>query len=150
MDEVNKERAANEEFAKIYRDNYEVETEEVEENNENADEQENERNGDENDTVHSFEEIFASSDEDYASFIENLDEKEKDILFIFDDLEKPMIEVNQAAKSLGGSANVIISEINEKSIEHLGDMLIEEDGENYVIVDEYKQVLNELKGMKTA
>lgn len=150
MDEVNKERAANEEFAKIYRENYKDETEVVEENNENSDEQENETNGDGNDTVHFLDEIFASSNEDYVSFIENLDEKEKDILFIFDDLEKPMNEVNQAAKSLGGSANVIISEINEKSIEHLGDMLIEEDGENYVIVDEYKQVLNELKGMKTA
>jgi hypothetical protein len=89
--------------------------------------------------------LFEPASADNEAFMNDLREIEIQLLLAFDSLTQLVTDINRFAKAKGMSANVLITGINEKAIEHLGDNLIEQDGDVYVVVDEYIALLKQVK-----
>ncbi|MEK4175217.1 TerB N-terminal domain-containing protein [Aeribacillus sp. FSL K6-1305] len=89
--------------------------------------------------------FLSSSDGEASEFIHSLSELEKFLLKHFTGDSIQVSEAKQLMKSKGVMINVVIDNINEKSMDILGDKFIELEGEQYVIYEEYIEVLNELK-----
>ena len=97
-----------------------------------------------------------SLDEDVESFIANLHELEGKFLRGFKDLTRATQEGMQTLKTHGIMMGVFVSALNEKSLEYLGDNLIEQEGDLLRFNEDFEQVLlrlakeDEISGGKTS
>jgi len=56
----------------------------------------------------------------------------------------PLIEQRQLASNLGISLDELADTINETSVDIIGDIILEYDGSSYVIIEDYKDLFNDL------
>jgi TM2 domain-containing membrane protein YozV len=90
--------------------------------------------------------IFSPTDyeEDDEGFIQSLDKLEIDFLIGFKDGQRQISEAHQFLKSQGVIPGVFINLLNEKSMEYLGDNIIELNDENYEVYEEFVYVVNKM------
>lgn len=82
-----------------------------------------------------------SLDEEVESFIAKLSELEYGFLRGFKDLTRATQEWMQTLKAHGIMMGVFVSKLNEKSLEYLGDNLIEQEGDVLRFNEDFEQVL---------
>lgn len=85
-----------------------------------------------------------SNDEDFERFIAELTELELSFLRGFTDLIRVKQEGINYLKTRGVMMGVFMNILNEKSLEYLGDNLIESEGDVLRLNDDFKQVLQRL------
>lgn len=86
-------------------------------------------------------------EEEMEIFVSELSNLEADFLRLFkDDLSCPKEDATQFLKAKGSILGVVMSQLNEKAQEYLEDNLLEEDGDSLSIYEEFKTVLNIVKG----
>ena len=83
-------------------------------------------------------------DDDFETFIAMLTEPEGDFLLGFKDLIRVKQEGVSYLKARGVMIGVFMSTLNEKSLEYLGDNLIELEGDILRLNEDFKQVLQRL------
>jgi TM2 domain-containing membrane protein YozV len=90
--------------------------------------------------------IFSPTDheEDVEGFIQSLEKLEIDFLIGFKDGLRQISEAHQFIKSQGVLPGVFINSLNEKSMEYLGDNIIEPNDENYEVYEEFVYVVNKM------
>ncbi|TGE31555.1 TerB N-terminal domain-containing protein [Desulfosporosinus sp. Sb-LF] len=82
--------------------------------------------------------------EDVEPFVAELTELERDFLLGFKDLIRVKQEGINYLKTRGTMMGVFINTLNEKSLDHLGDNLLEQEGDVIVFNEDFKQVLLKL------
>ncbi|KPB03443.1 TerB N-terminal domain-containing protein [Bacillus sp. CHD6a] len=90
--------------------------------------------------------LFATSDGDQDEFINSLTEAEKEFLSFFNNGEYSQDEAVAFVKKNGKMLGLFLSELNEKANEHLGDNIVESEGDNIIIFDEFTDIAQMLKG----
>jgi hypothetical protein len=85
-------------------------------------------------------------DEDFEPFLAKLTKLERDFLLGFKDLIRVTQEGINYLKTSGFMLGVFISTLNEKSLDCLGDNLIEQEGDVLRFNEDFKQVLQRLAG----
>lgn len=85
-----------------------------------------------------------SADEDFEPFMDKLSKLECDFLLGFKDLIRSKQEGINYLKTRGVMMGVFISSLNEKSLDYLGDNLIEQEGDVLRFNEDFKQVLQRL------
>jgi hypothetical protein len=94
--------------------------------------------------VNAFEYDFGSEGE-ADDFIESLTEAERKYLLVFEGLKISVSDSNAFIKSRGMMAGTFISSINEKANEHLDDNLIEQEGDHYMVYEDYEDIITRIK-----
>ena len=82
-----------------------------------------------------------SLDEEVESFLAELNELERDFLRGFKDMTRATREGMQTLKTHGIMMGVFLSALNEKSLEYLGDNLVEQEGDVLRFNEDFEQVL---------
>lgn len=90
--------------------------------------------------------FFDSSDGDADEFINSLSASEKEFLSLFSNGEYSQDSATSFAKKNGKMLGLFISELNEKANEHLGDNIVESEGDNIILYDEFTDIAQMLKG----
>lgn len=90
--------------------------------------------------------LQSGTGENKEEYVESLNDNERFLLFSFEDMELSVSDAKKLMKSKGAMINTVISSINEKAVEHLGDNLLEQDGDVYVVFEEFAEVLEKVKG----
>ncbi len=85
-----------------------------------------------------------SSGEDLEPFMDRLTKLECDFLLGFKDLIRVKQEGINYLKSRGVMMGAFMSTLNEKSLDYLGDILLEQEGDELTINEDFKQVLQRL------
>ncbi|TGE35984.1 hypothetical protein E4K67_23015 [Desulfosporosinus fructosivorans] len=85
-----------------------------------------------------------SEDEDFELFMDKLSKLECDFLLGFKDLIRVKQEGINYLKTRGVMMGVFMSSLNEKSLDYLGDNLIEQEGDVLRFNEDFKQVLQRL------
>ena len=90
--------------------------------------------------------LFESDDHgDESVFVEMLTQLEKNFLLAFKNMQLTQSEANQFARKSGSMTGLIVSKINEKAQEYLGDNVIETVGDRMEIYVDYENILEMLK-----
>lgn len=89
--------------------------------------------------------FIETSNEVGEEFISNLMSTEKQFLQLTSDSGIDLQEAASFAKSHGMMLNVFISDLNEKAEEFLGDILLEEGGDRYLVTEEFLYIIQQLK-----
>ncbi|ACB85105.1 TerB N-terminal domain-containing protein [Natranaerobius thermophilus] len=90
-------------------------------------------------------EIF-EEDLDLKKFISELTENERLLLKrLFEDGQLIIEEVNNFLRDIGVTTGVFISKLNEKSDEILGDVILEQRGEHFIINEDFEELVETLK-----
>ncbi|MFC3885448.1 TerB N-terminal domain-containing protein [Bacillus songklensis] len=84
-------------------------------------------------------------EEEIQEFVGQLGEVEKEFLKQFNELEWSKAEAVHFLKSKGKMPGVFLSEMNEKAQEILEDNLIQDEGENLVIYEEFESIITMVK-----
>lgn len=85
-----------------------------------------------------------SEDEDYEPFMNKLTKLECDFLLGFKDLLRAKQEGINYLKARGVMMGVFMRSLNEKSLDYLGDNLLEQEGDTLRFNEDFKQVLQKL------
>ncbi|RXJ00614.1 NINE protein [Anaerobacillus alkaliphilus] len=90
--------------------------------------------------------IFDTTEGDEEEFISSLSDAEKEFLSSFNNGEYSQDEATAFAKRNGKMLGLFLSELNEKANEHLGDNIMELEGDNIILYDEFTDIALMLKG----
>ncbi|KEQ22133.1 TerB N-terminal domain-containing protein [Paenibacillus tyrfis] len=88
--------------------------------------------------------LGSGASQEVTLFASHLTDHEREFLTMFTDEVEPIESCTAFAKQRGMMLNTLINAINEKAIEHLGDVLLEEDGENYIVVVDFIDIIDEV------
>lgn len=94
----------------------------------------------------SLDSFFDTSDGDEDEFINSLSATEKEFLSLFSNGEYSQDDATTFAKKNGKMLGLFLSELNEKANEHLGDNIVESEGDNIILYDEFTDITQMLKG----
>ncbi|UJW57968.1 TerB N-terminal domain-containing protein [Bacillus sp. A116_S68] len=90
--------------------------------------------------------IFENTDGDEEGFIDSLSDKEKEFLSLFDEGQYSQDDAALFAKKNGKMLGLFLSELNEKANEHLGDNIVESEGDVIILYDEFTDIVQMMKG----
>ncbi|MED4953926.1 TerB N-terminal domain-containing protein [Paenibacillus macerans] len=88
--------------------------------------------------------LGSGASQEVASFAMNLTDYEREFLAMFTDEVESIDSCTTFAKKRGMMLNTLVNTINEKAVEYLGDVLLEEDGENYIVVVDFIDIIDEV------
>ncbi|TBL76132.1 TerB N-terminal domain-containing protein [Paenibacillus thalictri] len=88
--------------------------------------------------------LGSGASQEVASFAMHLTDHEREFLTMFTDEIESIESCTAFAKKRGMMLNTLINTINEKAVEHLGDVLLEEDGDNYIVVVDFIDIIDEV------
>lgn len=88
--------------------------------------------------------LGSGASQEVASFAMHLTDHEREFLTMFTDEVESIESCTAFAKKRGMMLNTLINTINEKAVEHLGDVLLEEDGDNYIVVVDFIDIIDEV------
>ncbi|QOY35308.1 TerB N-terminal domain-containing protein [Anaerobacillus isosaccharinicus] len=90
--------------------------------------------------------LFDATDGDEEKFMSSLSDAEKEFLSSFNNGEYSQDEATAFVKKNGKMLGLFLSELNEKANEHLGDNIVELEGDNIILYDEFTDIALMLKG----
>lgn len=90
--------------------------------------------------------IFDTSDGDEEEFISSLSDTEKEFLTLFTEGQYSQDDAASFAKKNGKMLGLFLSELNEKANEHLGDNIVESEGDVIILYDEFTDIVQMMKG----
>jgi hypothetical protein len=79
-----------------------------------------------------------------AAFAATLSVLEREFLSMFTDESEPIDSCTAFAKRNGMMLATLIHAINEKAVEHLGDVLLEEEEDQYIVVLDFIDIIDEV------
>lgn len=88
--------------------------------------------------------LGSGASQEVALFASQLTDLEREFLTMFTDEVEPIKSCTAFAKKRGMMLNTLIHTINEKAVEYLGDVLLEEDRDNYIVVVDFIDIIDEV------